>query len=276
MVRFILVLCIFWALCIRAGEGIWPYRDFQYFNQTKKKKQPEVRPFITDDARVVGDKLFQIESWVRFDKESGQHWILGAYGPNANLELTFGGVHGYAVINEEDENHHVHKRKFSYAFPLLQVKVLFKEYFPGDYPGVGAVFGTFLPVGLGAFRPPGYGSFGYLTISQCIGEGEKVLIHGNVGGNYLHDNGMEQFINTWGFGSQIKVYKGMHAVMELFSGDPYIPGTGTAYQLGFRYFFNNDLQIDGTIGQGIGGRIKMPFWASAGVRIVFQTKKKEK
>jgi hypothetical protein len=240
-----------------------------YKNFLIKKKQPLVRPFITDDSRVVGDKLFQIESWVRHDKEGFQHWALAAYGPNSMLELTFGGVHGYAVHGSHTEES---RKVFSYGFPLIQAKMLFKEYYPGDYPGVGMVFGTFLPFGYGAFRPPGYGSFGYLTISQSFGTGDKVLIHGNIGGNYVHNDGTEQFINTWGLGSQIRVYKGMHAVMEIFSGDPYIPGTGTAYQLGFRYFFNDDFQIDGTFGEGLAGKIKMPFWFSAGIRLVFKTK----
>jgi hypothetical protein len=31
-----------------------------------------VRPFITDDARVVGNRLAQLESWYRQDKETIQ------------------------------------------------------------------------------------------------------------------------------------------------------------------------------------------------------------
>jgi len=34
-----------------------------------------------------------------------------------------------------------------------------------------------------------------------------------------------------------KAFKGMHLVAEIFSGDPYIPGTGTSWQAGYRYFF---------------------------------------
>ena len=53
-----------------------------------------VRPFITDDARVVGAGLAQVESWVRSDHESHQLWVLGAVGPTSWLELTLGGVVG--------------------------------------------------------------------------------------------------------------------------------------------------------------------------------------
>ncbi len=231
-----------------------------------------VRPFITDDARVVGDRLAQLETWVRFDKEAGQHWILGAYGPNKKLELTAGGVYGYQVDHDS-------KKTFSYALPLLQAKYLFKEYKSNKAPGLGVVVGTFLPVGKGSFKPAGYGTFGYMTVSQCFGEGDKFLFHGNLGGNYLHVDGSNNLISTWGLGTQIKAYKGMHVVGEIFSGDPYIPGTGTSWQAGYRYFFNDLVQIDMTVGNGIAGDAIMPFWFSAGIRIVterFLKKKNDK
>lgn len=232
-------------------------------------KEVWVRPFITDDARVVGERLAQLESWIRVDKEAGQHWILGSFGSNKKLELTAGGVYGYQVD-------HTSKKTFSYALPLLQAKILFKEYKPNKAPGFGMVIGTFLPVGQGAFKPAGYGTFGYLTVSQCLGEGDKFLFHGNLGGNYLHVDGSNNLITTWGLGTQIKAYKGMHLVGEIFSGDPYIPGTGTSWQAGYRYFFSDLLQIDMTVGNGIGGDVLMPFWFSTGVRIVTEKFLKKK
>ena len=238
-------------------------------NNITSTKEVLVRPFITDDARVVGERLAQLESWIRVDKEAGQHWILGAYGPNKKLELTAGGVYGYQVEHDS-------KKTFAYALPLLQAKILFKEYKPNKAPGFGMVVGTFLPVGQGSFKPAGYGTFGYLTVSQCFGEGDKFLFHGNLGGNYLHVDGSNQLISTWGLGTQIKAYKGMHLVGEVFSGDPYIPGTGTSWQAGYRYFFSDLLQVDMTVGDGIAGDVIMPFWFSAGVRIVTEKFLKKK
>ncbi len=223
--------------------------------------QGEVRPFITDDARVVGGRLAQLESWCRIDEESGQQWFMLAYGPSDHLELTLGGVLGYEVPEEG-------RYSFSYALPLLQAKYLFREYAPNRPPGVGMVLGTFLPTGKGVFRPPGYGTFGFLTVSQCFGAGEKVLIHGNIGGNYLHIDGSNTFIATWGLGTQIRVIGGMHFVGEFISGDPYVPGTGIAYQVGYRHFFSDLFQIDMTVGKGIGGENPLPFWFSAGIRLV--------
>lgn len=69
----------------------------------------------------------------------------------------------------------------------------------------------------------------------------------------------------------------MHYVGEIFSGDPYIPGAGLSWQTGFRHFFSDFVQIDGTIGQGVGGLNPLPFWYSFGLRYVttaFEKKKK--
>lgn len=220
----------------------------------------EVRPFITDDARVVGGHLAQLESWVRFDRESGQHWFLTAYGPTEKWELTLGGVMGYEVESDD-------KRTFSYALPLLQAKFLAREYKPNMPPGFAIVAGTFLPGGKGGFQPPGYGAFAFGIITQSLGERDKVLIHGNLGINHLW-LAEDYSVKTWGLGSQFRVKGGFHGVVELFSGDPYIPGTGTAYQVGFRHFFSDLFQIDMTYGKGIGGEVILPPWFSAGIRLV--------
>lgn len=236
------------------------------FNSTKELY---IRPFITDDARVVGERLAQLETWVRFDKEAGQHWILGAYGATEKLELTLGGLYGYQVEHDS-------KKTFSYGLPLLQAKYLFRETMANKAPGFGMVTGTFLPAGQGSFKPAGYGTFGFLTVSQGLGESDKFLFHVNLGGNYLHIDGSNNLISTWGIGTQIKAYKSMYLVGEVFSGDPYIPGTGTSYQLGYRYFFSDLLQIDMTIGDGIAGQKIMPFWFTGGVRIVTEKFRKKK
>ncbi len=228
----------------------------------------EVRPFITDDARVVGEHYAQLESWYRFDREAGQLWFIGAYGPKQWLEISAGGVFGYENNKSEVD--------FSYALPLVQAKFLFREYCPGQLPGVGMVIGSFFPGGQGSFKPPGYGTFGFMTISQCFGEGDKVLLHLNLGANYLHIDDADELLGTWGFGTQIKAYQGMHLVAEIFSGDPYVPGTGLAYQIGYRYFFSDLFQIDMTLGNGIGGATPLPFWFSGGVRIVTEKFRKKK
>lgn len=230
-------------------------------------KKPAVRPFITDDARVVGGRLAQLETWLRFDKESGQHWLLAAYGPTDKLEISLGGLYGYWL---EPHTLGSYKHLFSYALPLVQVKYLFREYIPNKPPGVALVLGTFFPLGRGFFVPPGYGSYTFAVVTQSFGKNDLVLFHLNLGANYYkaRNSSSHHFIPTWGLGNQTRAYKGFHLVGEFFSGDPYVPGTGLSFQVGFRHFFSDLIQIDGTVGKGIGGRTVLPLWFSGGVRLV--------
>ncbi|HEX8546505.1 MAG TPA: hypothetical protein VF691_06045, partial [Cytophagaceae bacterium] len=133
-----------------------------------------VRPFITDDARVVGWRLGQYESWLRFDRHAYQHWNMAAYGPSRKWELALGLVHGLEAAHGE-------RPHYSYAIPLLQAKFLIREYKPHKGPGLAIAAGSFLPGGKGAFKAPGYGAFSYAAVTQCFGEKENLLIHGNVG-----------------------------------------------------------------------------------------------
>lgn len=231
-----------------------------------------VRPFITDDARVVGWLLGQYEGWFRFDKHAYQHWNLIAYGPTNRWELTFGLFHGLDASQAE-------LKQYSYAVPLLQAKYLINEYKPNKPPGIAIVAGSFLPGGQGAFKVPGYGAFAYIAITQSIGKDDRFLFHGNIGVNYIKYPTFDYTVMTWGLGTQIRTIGGLHLVAEVISGDPYVIGAGTAYQVGFRHFINDFVQLDLTVGEGIAGQTKLPFWSSAGVRLVtdwFQKKHNKK
>jgi hypothetical protein len=233
--------------------------SFQRNTQAVQK----VRPFITDDARVVGTRLAQLESWYRQDEGGIEQWILMAYGPYSWLELTFGGVFGAERLPTATE--------FGFGIPLLQAKFLLKEYLPYQLPGIGFVIGSFLPSGSGALKPEGYGAFSFLTLTQCFGKQDDVLLHLNLGTNYLDGSLAEKWQFTWGLGTQLRTLGGFHLVGEIFSGDPYVPGSGLSYQVGFRHFFSDDVQIDGTLGKGIGGETPLPLWFSFGIRLVFHT-----
>ncbi|MCX7937471.1 MAG: hypothetical protein N2971_07180 [Chlorobi bacterium] len=222
-----------------------------------------VRPFITDDARVVGGRLSQIETWIQYSGGGVEHWILGAYGVTEALELTLGATLG---VERSPVNGHV---QFGSSFPLLQAKYLFRPYADGEPPGIAAVAGVALPGGSGFLKPTETNVFSYVCVSQCIGAREDVLIHGNVGGSYLITPTERRFTPTWGLGTQIRTLGGFHLVGEVISGDPYQPGSGLAYQVGFRHFFSDYLQIDGTYGKGISGAVILEPWSSFGVRIVW-------
>lgn len=155
-----------------------------------------VRPFITDDARVVGREQAQMEMWLRRDRGAFQHWALASYGPIAPLELTFGGVHGAALG---------HGSRYSIAGPLMQAKFLLRRPTANSWPGIAVSGGAFAPGGHGEFRPHGWDSFFYTAITESLQENDGILIHGNVGVVNSSRAGKKA---TWGTGSQIRVRGG--------------------------------------------------------------------
>jgi len=226
-----------------------------------------VRPFITDDATLIGRKRVEFANWTLFDKHSGQLWHSLNFGLNDWSELTVAGFWGYA--KSDDDN----RAKMSFTAPLLQSKFLIRDYEPNSWPGITIAVGTDLPWGKGAFVPSGYGAFTFLSATQCIGTDEDVLIHAQFGGTYLREN-KKNFANyNWGIGAQVKIYKGFHGIGEFISGDPYVHNAGIGYQLGVRQFISDDLQVDFAVGNGIGqSENRMPLWLSCGIRWVLPTK----
>jgi hypothetical protein len=215
-----------------------------------------VRPFITDDARVVGDRALQLETWLRADKHGLQHWIAGAIGPLAPLEITLGGVYAYQDM------------QFAASLPLIQLKTLVLETHPGKiYPGLAFVVGTVGPGGAGPLEVDGWDTFAYVSLTESILSADRLLVHQNLGIFLTTLDGKRTPAATWGIGTQVHVYRGFHLIGELFSGDPYAGSSGGAFQAGFRYFVSNNMQIDGTIGHGVWGRELLPLWGSLGLRI---------
>jgi len=150
----------------------------------------------------------------------------------------------------------------------MEIKWLFADYVPGEKPGISTVNGTFLPNGIGESVPPDYGFYSYFALTHSFNSSEDVIIHANLGADFNNFSNKTRVSLTWGIGSQIRLYRGMHAVVEFISGDPYIAESGMSFQVGFRYFVSDYLQFDATFGEGLTGKYKEPRWFSAGARIV--------
>jgi hypothetical protein len=220
-----------------------------------------IRPFITDDARVVGGAHVQLETWWRRDRESFHHWAVGAFGPNDHVEISLGAVHGLAGGLEGAPG------RYAIGGPVLQGKFLLSEAKETSWPGLAFVAGVLPPFGRGGFEPPGWSGFGYVAATESI-DAERLLVHANVGFSAIDAPPLRPLQFTWGVGMQVRTVEEFHLIGELFSGDPYAAGVSGAAQWGFRYIFNDHLQLDGTLGSGVFGERKLPLWASSGVRLV--------
>jgi len=220
-----------------------------------------VRPFITDDARVVGFDNGQMESSLRIDKFKYQNLNLAAYGLTENLEFTAGWIDGY-YRKEPDDG-------WSVTGPILQLKYLLVESKPLSYPGVAIVAGTNHPWGVGALTPNQWGEFGYIALTETIMDKDRLLVHGNIGISVVGSKGYF----TWGIGTQVLVWRGLCVIGEVASGDPYSSTVtqGGVYQAGFRYIINDNLQLDLTYGNGLWGSPKPDSWSGFGLRVVFDS-----
>ncbi len=216
-----------------------------------------VRPFVTDDARVVGEHQAQIETSVRYDQDIFTSLNLVAIGPTARSELTLGFVNGFPL--EKDSN-----RSYSITGPLMQFKYLLWEAKPNSYPGMAVAVGASPPWGKGDFRPDRWNEFAYLAVTESLFDRERVLIHANLGISTTNPAA----IATWGLGTQIRVVGGFHAVAEIFYNDPYAGKIGGAYQIGFRQIFSDSVQFDMTMGGGIFGCEQIATFGGMGLRLV--------
>jgi len=216
-----------------------------------------VRPFVTDDARVVGDHQAQLETSVHYDKDVVYNLNLFAFGPTADSEVTLGFTHGFDL--QSDSN-----RSYSVAGPLMQFKYLCWEAKPNAYPGLAFATGALPPSGKANFKPDQSSEFIYAAMTESLFDKEAVLIHGNLG--ISTSNGTS--VATWGLGTQIRMIGGLNAVLEVFYNDPYAGKTGGAYQVGFRYIISDSVQLDLTTGSGLFGSQQINTFVGMGLRMV--------
>lgn len=237
-----------------------------------------IRPFVTDDARVVGYKLAQLETWVLFDRQVFEHNVLPAVGPTDWLELTLGGVHG-AV-------HSGTQRGYSVMGPVFQGKVLVLPAFDTSWPGFAFAAGFLPAMGYGPFVPSGSSGFGYVACTESLFK-EDLLLHVNLGlafgetaessetASVGEQRDTKRMLATFGFGLQARIVAGLHAMGEVYYGDPYDPTFAVvATQIGSRYVFSKHVQVDGTFGSTLGkfadveGHAQTERWGTLGLRVV--------
>ena len=225
-----------------------------------------VRPFITDDAVITGFRRSELASWIFTGKTGMEIWHSANIGLAEWAEITVAGAWGrskYEINGKKNSEP-------SYTLPLIQGKFLFRSYDPNGLPGVGMAVGSALPWGKGSFVSDGYGAFGCVLLTQCFGRDDNVLMHAQAGATYLKSKTSKENLSglVFGFGTQVKVYKGFHLIGEIVNGDPYEHGVGSMYQLGIRQFFSEQLQLDCAFGNRLGGGTKGSSWFTCGIRYV--------
>ena len=231
--------------------------SFIFFMSLFTRPALAVRPFVTDDARVIDEHTMQLEASARYERDAFTNLNLFAFSPKDKIELTVGFVDGFPLGPESD-------RSFSITGPLMQVKYLLWETKPNKYPGVAFALGAAPPWGKGDFRPERWSEFFYIAATQSLLDNDRILIHANLGISTTNP----ATVSTWGLGTQIGIIGRLNGVLEIFYNDPYAGKTGGAYQIGFRYIVSEQVQIDLTMASGLFGSQQINTFVGVGLRLV--------
>lgn len=205
------------------------------------------RPMITDDARVVDPKGCQVESWIRFTRESTEYWALPACNPLGFFEVTYGG----ARIHEDGAGS-------AFTDNIFQLKTIVKPLEPNGW-GWGFAAGTDRHLHReGANGWPG-DEYAYVPVSVSLRD-DEIVIH--VNGGITRHRDLDRNIGTWGLGTEIRLRDDLFFIPEAFGIDRGRP----FFQVGLRYWIVKDrLQMDTTVGNRFVGDTAQR-WISVGLR----------
>jgi len=200
-----------------------------------------IRPFVTDDARIVDFGQIEMENWVDTTRADGK-WdpapgINGIASTSVNdwLQILAGAGTGIDASGRS-----------GIANPLLSAKVLFKHTAEGGQPGFAVSYTSTFDSGSGSFQEPGrVASLAGMTTHRLFED--KLLIHLNFGTRT--DRPREGETRTrplWGVGFDTEVFSPKtRVVVEAFSGDPLaLNAPRYATQVGLRYLHSDYMQMD--------------------------------
>jgi hypothetical protein len=208
------------------------------------------RPFVTDDARIVDPGGYQIESFIKHQRNvrENEFWFLPAWNPGSIVELTLG---GFAIRNAEAESANA---------VIAQAKALLRPLRTNDF-GLAVTVGALRQEPLG----PADGAWSPFVnlISSLSVLDEAVVVHANVG--LLDDRQSDVKRYTWGLGAEIATTARLWVIAETYNQEGDKPST----QVGLRYWaIPNRMQVDGTFGAQH-SEPQNRSWISIGVRILF-------
>lgn len=178
------------------------------------------RPFVVEEAELVGKKLVGLDTWLVASREVFAHAALVGIGAGDHVEVKLGAVHGGAFGQGFTG--------YGIAGPMLEVEALFVEPTERGRPGIGIHVGAISPLGHGSFDPPGLSGFGGLRLTQPL-FADRLRLHGNFGiSNGGEGSGIVrgQHVSSWLFGGaslEARFSDRVEGSLEFFHRDPYVP-----------------------------------------------------
>ncbi|MCX7808095.1 MAG: hypothetical protein N2515_05770, partial [Deltaproteobacteria bacterium] len=213
-----------------------------------------VRPFVTDDARIVDTGQLEFESWPDLAISQGAfdyaYYLMFGVTPIDWLEIITGG----GVGRSSDPS----SGRIAIPNPVLQFKLLFWKAEENGVPGLAFDLGFMMPFGAGSMFDPAFGWYAYFVMTTRLWK-DWVMIHWNGGarGSVLIEEregvgspGHLLVRPFWGLGVDMGFFDvDVRLILEAFGGDPFdLLGPDYSFQWGFRWLATDHLNLDLTFG----------------------------
>jgi len=216
------------------------------------------RPYVTDDAGVVGRATLQLESWGHLHPTHGEYFMSLAIGPSEELEASATGM--VAFTEPEGTTH------WSLAGPTLQLKLLGRAPDAGGTPGVAAAVGFVPLLGTGPLAPTDTSLFTYLALTESPFASDVLLFHLNAG--VVGSPGERDHGPSWALAAGYGLLQELVVFVEVFSSDPLVEPTAGAGHTGLSYALSEFVAFDVTAGTKLWGESSTEAFATVGVKIV--------
>ena len=188
------------------------------------------RPFVTDDARIVDEGGYQIETFIKQQRNFNEteYWFLPATNPWGRVELTVGGIWVNSSLNKDTSS------------LVAQAKTLIK---PLETNGYG------LALTVGALRmvpqDPGPAETNPFVngIASFSLANDAVVLHTNLGARW--DDTANRTRKGGGIGAEIRLRERLYGIVETYGEQ----GQQATRHAGLRvWVVPNRVQIDSTLG----------------------------
>ena len=188
------------------------------------------RPFVTDDARIVDEGSYQIETFIKQQRNFNEteYWFLPAVNPWGRVELTVGGIWINSSVNKDTTS------------LVAQAKTLIKPLETNGY-------GLALTVGVLRMVPqdPGPAETNPFVngIASFSLANDAVVIHTNLGARW--DDTANRTRKGGGLGAEIRLNERLYGIVETYGEQ----GQQATRHAGLRvWVVPNRVQIDSTLG----------------------------
>lgn len=212
-----------------------------------------VRPFVTDDARIVFEDQLEVESWAQLNLERGQKPGFGlsslqGYAPTDRLEIIAGGF----GLEYQD-------KRITVENLVFQPKYLIHRSLDSWIPSISVAAAVLAPLSGNRQLWNSYAMFHaswFLFTPKDSSDpyDNGLAIHINAGTKSQYDAGLGARYTTkpfWAFGFEAAtpISRDLRLVGEIFNGDPFFfEEEFPAFQSGLRWYTSPNVQWDVVFG----------------------------